>query len=62
MRDILGLDRFLNVAIIGAGKRGFALADFPELRQDDFCIVACFDTFNWVVTRGEVSSSITSVT
>jgi len=44
LRQILGLDRRLNVAIIGAGNLGFALADYPGFRQDGFRIVALFDT------------------
>ena len=44
LRQILGLDRRLNVAIIGAGNLGFALADYPGFRQEGFRIVALFDT------------------
>ena len=44
LRQILGLDRRLNVAIIGAGNLGVALADYPGFRQDGFRIVALFDT------------------
>ena len=44
LRRILGLDRRLNVAIIGAGNLGFALADYPGFRQEGFRIVALFDT------------------
>ena len=44
LRQILGLDQRLNVAIIGAGNLGFALADYPGFRQDGFRIVALFDT------------------
>jgi redox-sensing transcriptional repressor len=43
LRQILGLDRRLNVAIIGAGNLGFALADYPGFRQEGFRIVALFD-------------------
>jgi redox-sensing transcriptional repressor len=44
LRQILGLDRRLNVAIIGAGNLGFALADYPGFRQDGFRVVALFDS------------------
>ncbi len=44
LRQIIGLDRRLNVAIIGAGNLGFALADYPGFRQDGFRIVALFDS------------------
>jgi redox-sensing transcriptional repressor len=43
LRQILGLDRQLRVAIIGAGNLGFALADYPGFRQEGFEIAAMFD-------------------
>jgi redox-sensing transcriptional repressor len=44
LRMILGLDRTVRVAIIGAGNLGLALADYPGFRQEGFAIVALFDT------------------
>jgi len=44
LRKILGLDRPINVAIVGAGNLGLALADYPGFRQEGFGIVALFDT------------------
>ncbi|MEP7305435.1 MAG: redox-sensing transcriptional repressor Rex [Acidobacteriota bacterium] len=44
LRQILGLDRKLRVAIIGAGNLGLALADYPGFRQEGFEICALFDT------------------
>jgi redox-sensing transcriptional repressor len=43
LREILGLDRKLRVAIMGAGNLGLALADYPGFRQEGFQIVALFD-------------------
>ena len=43
LRQILGLDRRLRVAIIGAGNLGLALADYPGFRQEGFEIAALFD-------------------
>ncbi len=43
LRRILGLDRKLGVAIIGAGNLGLALADYPGFRQEGFEILALFD-------------------
>jgi redox-sensing transcriptional repressor len=43
LRMILGLDRTVNVAILGAGNLGLALADYPGFRQEGFAIVALFD-------------------
>ena len=43
LRQILGLDRNLRIAIIGAGNLGLALADYPGFRQEGFEIVALFD-------------------
>ena len=48
---ILGLDRKLKVAIIGAGNLGLALADYPGFRQEGFRIVALFDTLHEKVGR-----------
>ena len=45
LRSILGLDRNLKVAIIGAGNLGLALADYPGFRKEGFEIVALFDNF-----------------
>ena len=43
LRQILGLDRKLKVAIMGAGNLGLALADYPGFRQEGFEIAALFD-------------------
>src|ERR1700760_225861 len=43
LRQILGLDRKLRVAIIGAGNLGLALADYAGFRQEGFDISALFD-------------------
>src|ERR1700752_3661677 len=43
LRQILGLDRKLGIAIMGAGNLGLALADYPGFRQEGFVIVALFD-------------------
>jgi redox-sensing transcriptional repressor len=44
LRQILGLDSEVRVAIVGAGNLGLALADYPGFRQEGFAIVALFDT------------------
>ena len=43
LRKILGLDRKLKVAVMGAGNLGLALADYPGFRREGFEIVAMFD-------------------
>ena len=56
--QILGLDRKLRVAIMGAGNLGLALADYPGFRQEGFEIVALFDVLNEKVghiSRGGVA-------
>ena len=45
LRQILGLDRGIRVAIMGAGNLGLALADYPGFRQEGFQIAALFDNF-----------------
>src|SRR6185436_12021976 len=42
LRQILGLDRKLRVAIIGAGNLGLALADYPGFQLEGFEIAALF--------------------
>jgi len=51
LRQILGLDRGVRVAIIGAGNLGLALADYPGFRDDGFEIVALFDTLREKIGR-----------
>ena len=58
LRSILGLDRKLGVAIIGAGNLGLALADYPWFRREGFRIVALFDNLQTKVgsvSRGGVA-------
>lgn len=43
LRQILGLDRKLRVAVMGAGNLGLALADYPGFKREGFDIVAMFD-------------------
>ena len=43
LRQILGLDRKLRVAVMGAGNLGLALADYPGFRREGFEISALFD-------------------
>jgi redox-sensing transcriptional repressor len=51
LRQILGLDRGVRVAIIGAGNLGLALADYPGFRDEGFEIVALFDTLKEKIGR-----------
>jgi len=51
LRQILGLDRGVRVAIMGAGNLGLALADYGGFRDDGFEIVALFDTLKEKVGR-----------
>ena len=44
LRQILGLDGRVAIAIMGAGNLGLALADYPGFREEGFEIVALFDT------------------
>jgi redox-sensing transcriptional repressor len=51
LRQILGLDRGVRVAILGAGNLGLALADYGGFRADGFEIVALFDTLKEKIGR-----------
>jgi redox-sensing transcriptional repressor len=58
LRQILGLDRRLRVAIVGAGNLGLALADYPGFRNEGFEIAALFDNLREKVgqqSRGGVA-------
>ena len=44
LRQILGLDQRVRVAIMGAGNLGLALADYPGFSLEGFEIAALFDT------------------
>ena len=44
LRQILGLDKRVRVAIMGAGNLGLALADYQGFRLEGFEIAALFDT------------------
>ena len=44
LRQILGVDRRVKVAIMGAGNLGLALADYAGFRADGFEIAALFDS------------------
>ncbi|MEP7132011.1 MAG: redox-sensing transcriptional repressor Rex [Acidobacteriota bacterium] len=41
---LLGLDRTRRIAIVGAGRLGTALADYPGFRSGGFAVAAVFDT------------------
>jgi redox-sensing transcriptional repressor len=43
LRRILGLTRAWNVAIIGMGRLGQAIAHYPNFDKYDFVLKACFD-------------------
>jgi redox-sensing transcriptional repressor len=44
LRQILGVDQHVSVAIMGAGNLGMALADYGGFRGEGFEIAALFDT------------------
>jgi len=51
LRQILGVDQRVCVAIMGAGNLGLALADYPGFRVEGFEIAALFDTMRDKVGR-----------
>ena len=52
LRQILGIDKAVRVAIMGAGNLGLALADYPGFRDEGFEIAALFDA-----TRDKIGKS-----
>ena len=61
LRTILGLEQSWNVALVGAGKIGAALFDYPDFKRQGFRIQAVFDAdtrkigqhWNGLVIRGD---------
>ena len=51
LRQILGVDARVPIAIIGAGNLGLALADYPGFREEGFVIAALFDTMREKIGR-----------
>jgi redox-sensing transcriptional repressor len=51
LRQILGLDRRVRIAIMGAGNLGLALADYQGFREEGFEIAALFDTVREKIGR-----------
>ena len=43
LRDILGLNTFWNVAVVGVGRLGRAILSYPGFTPDGFRLVAAFD-------------------
>ena len=56
LRQILGLDREIRVAVMGAGNLGLALTDYPGFKQEGFQIVALFDNLQDKVGQRSRSS------
>ncbi len=57
LRQILGLNREIRVAVMGAGNLGLALTDYPGFRQEGFQIVALFDNLQDKVGQHSRSSA-----
>ena len=51
LRDILGLDSYWNVAVVGVGHLGRAILSYPGFTPDGFHLVAAFDADKKIVGR-----------
>jgi len=49
LRDILGLNSYWNVAVVGVGRLGRAILSYPGFTPDGFHLVAAFDASKDVV-------------
>ena len=49
LRDILGLNSYWNVAVVGVGRLGRAILSYPGFTPDGFHLVAAFDANQDVV-------------
>ena len=51
LREILGLDRMWNAAVVGMGRLGRAVVSYPGFAPEGFKISAVFDTSNAIVGK-----------
>ena len=49
LRQILGVNTFWNVAVVGVGRLGRAIVNYPGFNPDGFHLVAAFDVNNEVI-------------
>lgn len=56
LRKLLGLEKDINIVIIGAGRIGQALSHYSGFRSRGFCIVAMFDVSPYLM--GKVADDI----
>ncbi len=56
LRDILGLGRDWHVVIVGAGKIGLALAQYPGFREKGFQVSALYDA-----SPGKIGTTVNSI-
>ena len=49
LREILGLNTYWNVAVVGVGRLGRAILSYPGFNPDGFRLLAAFDSSNQVV-------------
>ncbi len=49
LRQILGVNSFWNVAVVGVGRLGRAIVNYPGFTPDGFHLVAAFDVNNEVI-------------
>jgi redox-sensing transcriptional repressor len=57
LENIIGVDKYWNVIIIGAGNIGSALVNYPGLKKDKFNIIGIFDA-----DRSKVGKKIGNLT
>ena len=62
LRRILGLTRPWHVAIMGMGRLGQALADYPNFDRHEFLLAAAFDVDPAVVGKSYGSLTVEPVT
>ena len=58
LRSILGIDRTWRVALVGAGRIGLALFEYPAFRARGYDCVAIFDAGGVLQYRNELCSAI----
>ncbi len=61
LRQILGVNSFWNVAVVGVGRLGRAIVNYPGFTPDGFHLVAAFDVNNEVIGQDVGGLSVHSL-
>ena len=61
LKEVMGLDRHWNVALVGVGRLGRAILSYPGFAPEGFQIVAAFDSNRRIVGRNVGQLKVQSI-